>query len=332
MQILIVKLSAMGDIFMSTRLLNALRHQYPHAHITWLVDHRFAHTLAGHRDINRLLVLKRKGIRFVEKLKSGIELWQTLRSYQYDLVIDAQGLLKSALWAKLARTKRRVALNCKEGSQYLFKERVMTRNDDPMLGSEYIALAAYLGLPNTHLEMNLDIARFDSEAVFARFSQSAKSYLAICPFTTRPQKHWHLEGWQTLCAGLSARYNKPIMVLGGPQDKIASTAFAAIPNTVNLVGQTSIAEALVLIKHAALVVGVDTGLTHAATAAKVPTVAIFTSTKPYLHTDSAHTVVIDAKLPCSPCRRNPTCHGRFDCIPAISAASVLEHIPKDSTT
>mgnify|MGYP000098901482 CR=1 FL=1 len=77
------------------------------------------------------------------------------------------------------------------------------------------------------------------------------------------------------------------------------------------------------IARAGLLIGVDTGLTHMGTALRVPTVALFGSTRPYLDALTTRTAVLYEALPCSPCRRHPTCHGAFDCMRQWSVDRVL---------
>jgi len=80
-----------------------------------------------------------------------------------------------------------------------------------------------------------------------------------------------------------------------------------------------------VIKNAALMIGVDTGLTHMGTAFMRPTVALFGSTCPYLITASPATRVLYHPFPCSPCRRSPTCSGEFPCMADITVAEVMEN-------
>ena len=82
-------------------------------------------------------------------------------------------------------------------------------------------------------------------------------------------------------------------------------------------------ETVAVIADASLLIGVDTGLTHMGTALRIPTVALFGSTRPYRDARSARTVILYEQLPCSPCRRHPTCDGRFDCMAAHTVAGVL---------
>ncbi|MFZ0241201.1 MAG: glycosyltransferase family 9 protein, partial [Desulfobacterales bacterium] len=91
----------------------------------------------------------------------------------------------------------------------------------------------------------------------------------------------------------------------------------------DLTGKTTLGQAAALVEQAALVIGVDTGLTHLGTAFKRPTIALFGATCPYLSTVNRGTIVVYNRLTCSPCKRKPTCHGRYDCMQAIGTADVL---------
>ena len=104
----------------------------------------------------------------------------------------------------------------------------------------------------------------------------------------------------------------------------AARIAAADPRIVNLAGQTRLPEAVAAIAHSALLIGVDTGLTHMGTALARPTVAIFGSTCPYQNTGRPTGSVIWLGLECSPCRRRPTCGGKFTCLRDITPAMVLE--------
>jgi len=151
-------------------------------------------------------------------------------------------------------------------------------------------------------------------------------FIALCPFTTRPQKHWINAHWQTLIDDLLALGGYPLAILGGPDDSTAAATLIGDRPVVNLAGKTNLQQAGVVIKHAACVVGVDTGLTHMGHAAETPTIAIFGSTRPYLDAQKPASVIIYQDRHCSPCKRRPTCDGRFDCMHEITPAQVLTQV------
>ena len=107
MNILIVKLSAIGDVVHTLPSLSALRKLYPHAHIAWVIEEAASDLIKDHPCLDCVIVSRRK--RWVQELKKGqlsalkeiMEFIRTLRSIRYDLVIDFQGLLKSSVMSFL---------------------------------------------------------------------------------------------------------------------------------------------------------------------------------------------------------------------------------------
>jgi len=127
-----------------------------------------------------------------------------------------------------------------------------------------------------------------------------------------------------LAHDIAREWSMPIVWLGGPGDRNAAETLKKIGGGVNLAGTTSLATSAAIIAQAALVIGVDTGLTHLGTAFLVPTVALFGSTCPYTITCSPVSKILYHPLPCSPCRRRPSCEGRFECMQAITVSEVLD--------
>jgi heptosyltransferase-1 len=152
----------------------------------------------------------------------------------------------------------------------------------------------------------------------------APPYAVICPFTTRPQKHWVGSRWSETAAELVKQFNLAVALLGGPQDAAAASRLQRQTGdgVVDLAGRTTLGQAAALVEKAALVIGVDTGLTHLGTAFTRPTIALFGATCPYLRTPSPRTTVLYNRLACSPCKRSPTCDGRYDCMKSITSDDV----------
>jgi heptosyltransferase-1 len=113
-------------------------------------------------------------------------------------------------------------------------------------------------------------------------------------------------------------------MLGGPVDRGAAGRIRASggPRLIDLAGETSLLQAAALIDRSALLVGVDTGLSHLGIAYGRPSLLLFGSTCPYLDTSRANARVLYHPLPCSPCRRTPTCNGEFTCMQSIAVNEV----------
>lgn len=330
-RILLIRLSAIGDVVMATPLIRALRRSYPEAYLAWMVESVAAGLLRNNAELDELIVwpraewraLRRSG-RYGAWLAAIRDFASGLRRRHFDLVIDAQGLLKSAAWARLSGAPCRIGLRSKEGSRLLMTRVINDDSDGTRIGSEYLALARELGLETGDFSMDIAIGQGD-EAWARAWAERTGPYAVFCPFTTRPQKHWFEERWVELAETIRIRLGLTAVLLGGPDDRAAADRMqAANPALINEVGQLSIGQSAALIKHAACLVGVDTGITHMGIAFGIPTVALFGSTRPYLDTTRANARVLYEPLDCSPCRRHPTCGGQYTCMRLIEVERVVE--------
>ena len=338
--ILIIRLSAIGDVVMASGLLPSLRALYPNAKISWLTEPATASLLKGHPLLDQIIVWDKQA--WKKRWKNGeklgvlndvLALRKQLKHAKFDLVLDAQGLLKSGIWAWMTGAKRRIGLGSKEGSQHLMTE-VTPRDDSAIISSEYRGLVKYLGADDDfvaqHYHMALDqfadedpLAKFKAEKLPSENTASLDEYIVLCPYTTRPQKHWFDHHWIKLAELLESKYQLPCLVLGGPPDKAqADKLVAQMPNAFNLAGETSLMASNQVISKAKMLVGVDTGITHMGIMHNVPTVTIFGSTCPY--SEAPNTKVLYLNKSCSPCRRRPTCGGKFDCLLEITPEMVVQ--------
>lgn len=333
-RILIVRLSAIGDIVFASPLIAALRRAYPQAHLAWLVQPECRSLLDQHPDLDEVIVCPLGHWRRLwrerrpRELVSGIAaLRATLREGRFDLAIDLQGLLKSGALTRLSGARRRIGLGSREGSRWLMTRTVPRGGDTRRIGSEYLHLARSLGLPTGAFEMAVYYG--EPEAAFAEQviaeHDLGDGYAVLCPFTTRPQKHWIEDRWAPLAARIRDELGLTPVLLGGPADREAATriADAADVPVVDLAGRTRLIEAAALIDRAALLIGVDTGLGHMGIAFGTPSLLLFGSTCPYLDTTRANARVLYHPLDCSPCKRRPTCDGAFTCMRLIEVDAVL---------
>ncbi|HPQ96140.1 MAG: glycosyltransferase family 9 protein [Thiothrix sp.] len=332
--ILIIRLSAIGDIVMASGLITPLRRAYPASRIYWLAQPECKPLLEAHPDLAGVIVWPRREWAARWQARDWRGLWlavrqfrQVLRGYHFDLVLDLQGLLKSGLMAWLSGARQRIGLGSREGAQYLMHQVVSRHGGNPEhIGSEYRYLGTQLGLAVEPWRMGISLDETSREQADGLIHTHAgeKGFMVICPFTTRPQKHWFNAHWIELVEKINSRWQLPVLMLGGPADQEAARAISRHCRVIDLTGQTRLPVAAALIARCRLLVGVDTGLTHMGHAFRVPTLALFGSTRPYLDAGSPDSRVIYHALDCSPCKRHPVCGGRFECLRGITADEVMD--------
>lgn len=314
---------------MASGLIPALKARWPDAQISWLTEPGTVPLLQHNPRLHEVIPWPRAEWRRLWKERRLLALARAvgrfragLKARSFDLSLDAQGLLKSGLLGRLAGAPRRVGLLSREGSQWLMTERVgAPPGDDTRMSHEYRDLADHLGAPAGSFKLDLAVGEGARTAAQAALSAAgvpvgtAGRFVVLAPFTTRPQKHWFEDRWAMLAGALRAEGAVPVL-LGGPGDREAADRILAQagPALVDLVGRLKLDETVAAIAESALLVGVDTGLTHMGTALGVPTVGLFGSTRPYLDAGTPLTTILYEPLPCSPCRRHPTCQGAFHCM------------------
>ena len=334
-RVLIVRTSAIGDVVFASPFAAAIKRSHPKAHVAWLVEPGIHELLEADPAIDELVLWPKAEWKRLWKEKLYGELFGRIRQFrtmlrakQFDTAIDMQSLLKSGALTWLSGAKRRIGLGSREGSQWLMTEVIPKGGIPRRISSEYLYLAEQLGLDTGEFLPTLHVAdetEIKTRALMGRHHLEAGRFAVFAPFTTRPQKHWLEDAWQALAPRVQAELGLTPVILGGPADREAAERIAAAsPGVVQLAGATHLPEAAALIRHAGLLIGVDTGLTHMGTAFNTPTVAIFGSTRPYLDTCRANGKVIWLGLECSPCRRRPTCNGAFTCLRDISPERVMD--------
>ena len=332
--ILIIRLSAIGDVVFASPLIASLKRSYPDSRLSWLAEPAAAPLLKHHPDLDEVIIWPKSDWQRLWANNSFATLWrevrrfrQELRRRRFDTVLDLQGLLKSAVLGWFSGACERIGLGSREGSHRLMSRVIARSGDANRIGSEYLYFGQQLGLVTDSFQMQLVLGESDDRFVVQLLETEGMSsgYLVVCPFTTRPQKHWFEARWTALILRLKQEFGLPLMILGGPGDRDAAERISSAlgEGVLNLAGRTGLTEAAALIRQAKLMVGVDTGLTHMGIAFATPTVALFGSTCPYLDTTRDNAVVLYHKFSCSPCRRSPTCNGEFSCMAAISVEEVV---------
>jgi 3-deoxy-D-manno-octulosonic-acid transferase/heptosyltransferase-1 len=342
--ILIVKLSAIGDVIHTLPALNAVRNFYPDANITWLVEEDAASLVQGHRALNRVIVSKRKrwlkALRSLSLLSTIKEVYgfiKELRDTRYDMILDFQALLKSGILIALARGQRKIGfgkgLEHMEHSYIFLNERIPAVDMEIHALSRGMMMLHAIGIPTDEVEYKLPVFDPDRKKIGELMKQNGingvKFLIAINPVAKWESKLWPNEKFAELADMLIDRYDMKIIFTGGIKDYpiIHRITSSMKGRAINFAGKTSLNELAALYEKAVLVISTDTGPMHLAAAAGTPVVALFGPTAPW-RTGPYGTghQIITAHPQCSPCfkRRCET----MDCMNHISVDQVFNGVKK----
>lgn len=344
MNILVVKLSAIGDVIHTLPALNAIRSHFPDAHITWLVEEDAGSLVEGHEALDRVLVSKRKrwtrGLRsssFFSTLSEIYRFIKALRDTDYDMILDFQALLKSGVLIALARGQRKIGFG--KGLEHMEHSYIFLNERIPAVDMEIHALSRgmmfieALGIPSNTVEYKLPVSSHDHEKVDdlmrAYGMLGAKPLIAINPVAKWETKLWTNKKFSQLADLLIDRYDAKIVFTGGPDDRppIQDIMAAMKGQAVNLAGLTTLKMLAALYQKMVFVVSTDTGPMHMAAAVGTPVVALFGPTAPWRTGPfgSGHQIVRGGPE-CSPCFKRE-CKA-IDCMELISVQQVIDAIHK----
>jgi heptosyltransferase-1 len=289
---LIVRLGALGDIVHALPLAAALRAAWPDARIDWLVDvkHRAILDHAG-----GLTTIVPVDTRRVGGDTGVVPVVRRLRAVRYDVAVDAQGLLKSALLAYLAGAGRVVGLARGHLREPMagWAYHATVEPAGPHVVDNALALAEAAGAIAGFTRRSLGEGgppRFAlrppaSEAV-ARVRgvlglAEGQPFAVINPGAAWPNKRWPPERFGAVARHLRVRHGWPSIVAWGPgEEDLARAVVAAAGGTAALAPMTSLGELLAIVSAASLVVSGDTGPLHLAAALGTPIVGIYGPTDP----------------------------------------------------
>lgn len=285
LSILLVKTSSLGDVIHNLPVVSDIQRADPRAQVDWLVEEAFADIPRMHPGVRHTIPV---ALRRWRKAPLARATWREiaalrrrLEAEQYDLVIDTQGLIKSALLVTLAHGVRcgYAAEAAREPLAARFYDRnyAIPRGLHAVLRNRWLAAAA-MELPPPEGEPDYGIAAPPLAVAWL----PRRPYVVLLTATSRDDKLWPEPHWLALAARLAAQGYAFVLPSGSTTERERAARLAAqMPDAV-AAPPLSIAELAGLMAGAAAVVGVDTGLTHLAAALARPTVALFGASDPLL--------------------------------------------------
>lgn len=312
MDILLVKLGALGDVINALPLAVRLKRQLD-ARIHWLVAPLSFPLISGHPSVDRAILFDIKN----EKT-SWPGVLRRLRRQRFDIVLDLQRILKSGLISLVADAGRRIGFDrqrCKEMTWLLPLERIPPADPNRHMVLQYLEFADYLGISATGISWGIRSAGLSAHTL-------PKQFVVLNIGATKPANRWPAEEFSGLAELLHLLHHMPCVLTGGPEDapmahRIQSSFGEGI---INLVGKTSLPELVDVINAAVAVVTCDTGPMHLASALGKPVVALF-GPSDHRRTGPYRGQVIRSPIDCAPCHRKRC--ATPECMTAIRPETVL---------
>jgi heptosyltransferase-1 len=340
MKILIIKPSSLGDIIHALPFLKAVKDTFPDASVDWVVSKNLRGILEDNPLINELIVFDKdswKSIKNIPKTSRDISrLRKTLKSRNYDIVVDLQGLLRSGLMSLSTPSPLRVGFaDAREGSRFMYNRKVAV-NGITHAVDKNLEVAKAIGATAKKAEFPLSIDD-NSKRKIKELLRNVKEYILILPSARWSSKRWPPENFAALISKLSI----PCVISGSSADReiclkliknITETGKTTNqPKIINLCGETSLKELAALIEGAKAVVSNDSGPMHIAAALNRPVIALFgptdpSKTGPYGWQKNKDLKVIRRDVSCSPCFKK-SCKEPL-CMTEISAEMVFDKLRK----
>jgi len=307
MKILLVKMSSMGDIFHTFPAITELKQHHPNAQIDWVIEDSFKEIAAWHPGVNKIIPIQlRRWVKQRNKTHwQAFKQWRNvLRQEHYDIVIDAQGLLKSAIIAKCAKTKRIFGYDkhsVRESMTRWFYSRGYTidKNQHAVERTRQLFGKIFNYTPSTHL--NFGINQNFSNVVK---KQKALIFIIGTSWTT---KLWSTSEWQQL-THMAINHGFDVEIIWGSAEEqaIADAIIEHCPQATRPAERLSITTIAEKLVAASGVVGLDTGFSHLAGALEIPTIALYGATSPVkvgLIGTHTHNLQLTQPLNCMPCHK-----------------------------
>ncbi len=287
-RILVIRLSSLGDVVHALPAVASLKHSFPGSHLAWVIKPRWAPLLDQNPYVDEVIPFERtrKGI---------VELRRRLRAERFDLVVDLQGLIQSALVAASAKGEKIVGMargQARESlASLLYSTGVKTQAAHRV--DQYLEIAAGAGANNLLRTFPLPKGLAEGEL--------PEQFVLACPLAGWKWKQWPIEHYARLADCIRATWKIPLVLNGPPE---AAEMFRQIDGAqAHVSGLAGLIDAT---RRAMAVVGVDSGPLHLAAALGKPGVAIYGPTNPASHGPYGGTIQVlrQADAPTSYKRRD----------------------------
>ena len=348
-KILIIRLSAAGDIVLTFPAYSFLRQAFPDAVIDWAVDERFSGLIDLMPNLGRKIIfpgktLKNKNISLLDKIRSMLTFIKEIRRERYDLIIDFQGLFKSGIISFLSRGGIKAGFapgghDSREMS-HIFKNRIIKFNDSEAceeLKDKILYRSLYLASKASEIDLIIPDVKINfcdsgtKKAVEFYEKIELKQHLAkkiiLNPFTNWVTKTWPIENWIELikiARSDEKLKNTGFIIMWGPAEKALAEKIVSCDNMSFMAPDTTFNEAFSILDGADAVVSGDSFALHASFILKKKTIALFGASEPARCAPfGGNSITISAGLECQHCFKKTCRFNTEECIRKIAPQNVL---------
>jgi len=320
--ILIVLHGSIGDVTRALPLAKLLRRGFPRASLAWSVEPAAYPLLQGNPAIDEIILFDRS-----RWWKSFAPFLAKVRAKRFDLVLDLQRHLKSGIVSWASGAPQRLGFHpadSKEGNGFFNNLHIERCGDSIAKLDHYLKFADYLGIPRAPVEWNFSLTSVEKATVDRHLAQTASAYAVLFVGTRWPSKQWFSKQMTECAKMLQAEHDLDVLLLGGAQDReLARQAMDGVTRrVVDLVGRTTLREAVGIIQRAKIAVGPDTGLMHIAAAVGTPVISLWGATDPVRTGPLGFAdLAIRGEAPCVPCHNRDCPIGRI-CMQSITSAMI----------
>jgi lipopolysaccharide heptosyltransferase I len=340
-KILVLRLSAVGDVIRTLPAVKALKEHAPSSSITWIVEEPSQAFLESQPEVDSVILFPRK--RWTKGMKSLGTVWQTmeemrgfiagLRKRKFDVVLDFHGILKSGLLSFLSGSRKRIGYDrssTKEGNSLFSNVKVRLPKEKISRFERNFALLRGMGLEVQDFKYSLHIPSADREYVDSFLKSSAaplkRPLIAIHPGTSLKArfKRWPPDQYARLADRLVRELNAAVLFTWGAEELEWVEAIRREMEEPSLLGPktdslTCLGE---VYRQCDLYIGGDTGPMHIASLMGIPVVVIYGPTDPIENEPFGNHIKIRKEVGCNPCH-NYSCKELL-CIKAVSADEVFK--------
>lgn len=311
MKVLVVKLTSMGDVLHLMPALSDLKLHHPSLSVDWMVEDSFSQIPRWHPCVKKVITVSTRRWRKLNwtNIKEFFSFWKELRSESYDAVIDAQGLMKSAVFSRFAKINKqgqRIGFSgdsIKETpAAFFYSNKVDVAREKHAIDRLRLLFADGFGYQYPTSTQDYSLTRSKSLKISNKDTSNHMPTVFLLHGTTWATKHLPNAFWRDLAELIVADGYKVALCWGNDTEKERANWIAKDLSNVDVLPKTSLNELKQAMNNASGAIAVDTGLGHLAAAIGLPCVSIYGSTDASLTgAIGENQSRIQSQYPCSPC-------------------------------